>query len=260
MSQNFRQSDILQIAEQRGRVTVEELAAHFHVTVQTIRRDLAELDNLNKLERVHGGAVLPSGTRNIQYEERRNLNDASKNAIAKTCAQHVAEGSSVFLNIGTSTEAVAHQLLHHKGLMLVTNNMNVAQIFTENTRSQTIVTGGTLRRSDNGMVGTVAVETIRQFKFDIAVIGCSAMDEDGDLLDFDVDEVAVSQAIIAQSRKCFLVADSSKLERTAPVRIASMRSLSAVFTDKPFPRTLARKCQDWQTKVIVNQMHHPSSG
>lgn len=253
MSQTFRHSDILEIARKNGKVTVEQLAEHFGVTLQTIRRDLTELAETNKLERVHGGAVLPSGTTNIQYEERRNLNEAAKLAIAGACAAHIPEGCSVFLNIGTSTEAVARQLIRHRNLMLVTNNMNVARIFGENTQSQTIVTGGTLRRSDNGLVGTVAVDAIKQFKFDYAVIGCSAMDEDGDLLDFDVEEVAVSQTIIAQSRKCFLVVDASKFSRTAPARIASMQSLNAIFTNKPFPRALSAKCREWQTKVIVAQ-------
>jgi DeoR family glycerol-3-phosphate regulon repressor len=251
MSQTFRHPDILEIARREGKVTVEQLAEHFGVTLQTIRRDLTELAEANKLERVHGGAILPSGTTNIEYEERRNLNETAKLAIARACAALIPEGCSVFLNIGTSTEAVARQLLRHQDLLLVTNNMNVAQIFSENTHSKTIVTGGALRRTDNGLVGTVAIDTIRQFKFDISVIGCSAMDHDGDLLDFDVEEVAVSQTIIAQSRKCFLVADASKFSRTAPARIASLQSMDTVFTDQPFPADLTARCSAWNTEIVV---------
>jgi DeoR family glycerol-3-phosphate regulon repressor len=251
MSQTFRHPDILEIARREGKVTVEQLAEHFGVTLQTIRRDLTELAEANKLERVHGGAILPSGTTNIEYEERRNLNETAKLAIARACAALIPEGCSVFLNIGTSTEAVARQLLRHQDLLLVTNNMNVAQIFSENTHSKTIVTGGALRRTDNGLVGTVAIDTIRQFKFDISVIGCSAMDHDGDLLDFDVEEVAVSQTIIAQSRKCFLVADASKFSRTAPARIASLQSMDTVFTDQPFPADLTARCRSWNTEIVV---------
>ncbi|MGC3937448.1 DeoR/GlpR family DNA-binding transcription regulator [Roseobacter sp. EG26] len=251
MSQTFRHPDILKIAQKEGKVTVEGLAEHFGVTLQTIRRDLTELAEANKLERVHGGAILPSGTINIEYEERRNLNEAAKLEMARTCAQHIPEGCSVFLNIGTSTEAVARELLHHRDLMVVTNNMNIANILVDNPDCQIIVTGGALRRADGGLVGNITIDTIRQFKFDIAVIGCSAMDEDGDLLDFDVQEVGVSQTIIAQSRKCFLVADHSKFGRSAPARIASMRALSSVFTDRPLPGDLAIRCRDWNTSVFV---------
>lgn len=251
MSQTFRHPDILAIAQREGKVTVEALADHFGVTLQTIRRDLAELAEANKLERVHGGAILPSGTTNIEYEERRNLNDAAKQAIARACAAQIPDGSSLFLNIGTSTEAVARQLLRHRDLMVVTNNMNVANILMDNPDCRIIVTGGSLRRADSGLVGNVTIESIRQFKFDIAVIGCSAMDADGDLLDFDVEEVGVSQTIIGQSRKTFLVADASKLSRSAPARIASMQSLDTVFTDQRLPADLAMRCARWGTQVVI---------
>lgn len=251
MTQNFRHADILQIARTDGKVTVEHLANRFGVTLQTIRRDLSELSDQKKLERVHGGAVIPSGTINIQYQERQKLNASAKEVIAQACAAHIPDACSIFLNIGTSTEAVARQLARRKNLVTVTNNMNVAQILAQNENCKTILTGGTLRGSDNGLVGTFARETIRQFKFDIAVIGCSAMDEDGDLLDFDEEEVAVSHTIIAQARQCFLVADASKFNRTAPARIASMQSLSKIFTDKPLPAKLAKRCDEWKTKIIV---------
>lgn len=252
MSQSFRHSDILSIAQRDGKVTVEDLADRFGVALQTIRRDLTELAEANKLERVHGGAVLPSGTSNIEYDDRRTLNADAKRSIAQACAQRIPNGCSVFLNIGTSTEAVALQLLRHTDLMVVTNNMNVANILVQNPDCETIVTGGHLRRSDGGLIGNVAIEAIRQFKFDVAVIGCSAMDEDGDLLDFDLEEVGVSQTIVAQSRQCLLVADHSKFRRKAPVRIASMQSMTAVITDLPLPASLARRCRQWGTDVIVS--------
>lgn len=251
MSQTFRHPDILKIAQREGKVTVDALAEHFGVTLQTIRRDLTELAEANKLERVHGGAILPSGTTNIEYEERRNLNQSSKLAMARACAHHIPEGCSIFMNIGTSTEAVARELLDHRDLMVVTNNMNIANILVDNPDCQIIVTGGALRRSDSGLVGKITIDTIKQFKFDIAVIGCSALDQDGDLLDFDIQEVGVSQSIISQSRKCFLVADHSKFNRAAPARIASMSALSMVVTDKALPRSLSEQCKEWGTQVVV---------
>lgn len=250
MSQSFRQSDILGIVRSEGKVTVEGLADRFGVTVQTIRRDLTELADAGRLQRVHGGAIQPSGTTNIGYEDRRTLNQEAKRAIAQACAEHITDGASLFLNIGTSTEAVALELLTRHRLLVVTNNMNVAQILAANPDCQVIVTGGTLRRSDGGLIGNLASNTIRQFKFDIAVIGCSALDQDGDLLDFDFQEVEVSQAIIAQSRRCFLVADHSKFQRTAPARIASLADIDVFFTDKPLAASLETLCRDWRTEIV----------
>ncbi len=251
MSQTFRHPEILEIVRRDGKVTVEGLASHFGVTLQTIRRDLTDLAEAGRLERVHGGAVLPSGTTNIGYEERRSLNPEAKRAIARACSAEIPDNISLFLNIGTSTEAVAEELLHHENLMVVTNNMNVANILANNPGCEIIVTGGLLRRSDGGLVGNLAAETIRQFKFDLAVIGCSALDRDGDLLDFDIQEVSVSQTILRQSRTTFLVSDHTKFSRGAPVRIASLADIDAFFTDKPLPADLEKTCEGWGTRVIA---------
>jgi len=251
MSQTFRHPEIVEIARREGKVTVEGLAEHFGVTLQTIRRDLADLADAGRLDRVHGGAVLPSGTTNIGYEERRSLNPHAKAAIARACAARIPGDISLFLNIGTSTEAVARELLLHRNLLVVTNNMNVANILAANRDCEVIVTGGQLRRSDGGLVGKLASDTIGQFKFDLAVIGCSALDSDGDMLDFDIQEVGVSQAILRQSRRTFLVADKSKFTRSAPARIASLSAVETFFTDGQLPADLARTCADWGTEVVL---------
>ena len=251
MSQNFRHPDILMLARRDGKVTVDGLAAHFGVTLQTIRRDLAELADAGQLARVHGGAVLPSGTANLRYEDRRVLNEAAKQAMAARCAALIPDGGSLFLNIGTTTEAVARALHQHRGLMVVTNNLNVADILRDHPDCEVVLAGGQLRRSDGGLTGPLTVQAIRAFKFDIAVIGCSALDTDGDILDFDISEVAVSQAILEQSRRRVLVADHSKFQRNAPARIASLAAVDVFVTDRPLPAALAGACADWQTQVIV---------
>ncbi|MEO1139920.1 MAG: DeoR/GlpR family DNA-binding transcription regulator [Pseudomonadota bacterium] len=251
MSQTFRHPEILEIARGEGKVMVEDLAERFGVTVQTIRRDLTELADAGKLERVHGGAVMPSGVSNIGYEDRRALNEDAKRAIARGCAKQIPDGASVFLNIGTSTEAVARELLNHRDLMAVTNNINVANILVANPDCEIVVMGGVLRRLDGGLIGNLTTTTIEQFKFDYAVIGCSAMDIDGDLLDFDFQEVHVSQTIIRQARKTFLVADHSKFQRNAPARIASLAAIDVFFTDEVVQPVLADLCREWGTDVQV---------
>jgi len=251
VSQSFRHPEILDIARRDGKVSVEGLADHFGVTLQTIRRDLSDLAEAGRLQRVHGGAVLPSGVSNIGYEDRRGLSEAAKTAIAARCAAAIPDDASVFLNIGTSTEAVAKALIRHRNLLVVTNNMNVANILVDNTDCEIVVAGGTLRRADGGLVGALTMRTIQQFKVDLAVIGCSALDEDGDLLDFDIQEVGVSQTIIGQARQSFLVADATKFDRNAPVRIASLRDIDRFFTDRALPASLAERCRVWGTQIDI---------
>lgn len=251
MAQIFRHREILRIAREQGNVVVEDLAAHFGVALQTVRRDLTELCDSGKLTRVYGGAILPSGVTNIGYEDRRVLHAAEKERIATTVAAEIPDAASLFLNIGTTTEAVARALLDHRNLLVVTNNLNVANILAGNDSVEVIVAGGVLRRADAGLVGDVTLEIVRHFKVDIAVIGTSALDEDGDLLDFDFREVRVSQAIIGQARKTFLAADRSKFARTAPVRIASLSEMDRFFTDLPPPAAVVDRCRDWGTQIVV---------
>lgn len=251
MPQEFRLREILEIARNEGRVKVEALAERFGVTVQTVRRDLAELDEAGQLERVHGGAILRSGSTNIAYRARRALQSQAKRAIAHACADAIGENSSVFLNIGTTTEAVAEALRNRSGLMVITNNMNIANILAASADIQVILAGGTFRHGDGGLTGNLTESTIRQFKFDLAVIGCSALDAEGDILDYDVQEVGVSRTIIAQARRTWLVADHTKLQRTAPAHIASLAEIDCLFTDRPLPEALARLCTQWNTQVVV---------
>lgn len=250
MVQTLRKPEIVNIARREGTVTVDGLVQHFGVTPQTIRRDLTELADSGQLDRVHGGAILPSKTVNIGYNERRELNQPTKVDIARLCAKQIPNDCSVFLNIGTTTEAVAFELLHHQGLLVITNNLNIANILSASSDIEVVVTGGHLRRADGGLIGEFAKSTIQQFRFDYAVIGCSALHECGDILDFDIEEVGVSKAIIQQSETVILASDSSKFERKAPAKIASMADVSLFVTDNGLPPACADFCTKSGTKVL----------
>lgn len=253
MALSIRQNEILDLARSEGRVLVEDLAQRFEVTLQTIRRDLGEMAEAGLLDRVHGGAVPRAGAVNLGYESRRRMNAEAKAAIGAACAAAIPDNSSLILNLGTTTEAVARALVHHQNLTVVTNNMNVANILLANPGCEIMVAGGALRRSDGGLVGELTTQFFEQFKVDYAVIGTSALDIDGDLLDFDLAEVRVSRAILGQARRAFLVTDHSKLGRSAPARIASLAEVDTVFTDRPVPETLARSCDGWGTRVEVTE-------
>ena len=232
-----------------GKVIAATLADETGVAVQTIRRDLRALCAAGLLERIHGGAVLPSGVSNIGYGDRRALNRDAKIKIARSTARLIPDNASLFLNIGTTTEAVAHALHAHRNLMVVTNNLNVANIFAGNPSCDVVVAGGSLRRSDGGLVGELDALAIDRFKVDFAVIGASAIDLGGDLLDFDPQEVRVSKQFIKSARATILVADRSKFSRKAPVKIASLAQVDHFVTDGVPSEQLIGKCADWGTKL-----------
>ncbi len=227
-----RHREIIELARASGQVEVDDLSAHFSVSPQTIRSDLNKLGNDNKLLRVHGGARLPDGNGNVEYEARRGIAATEKEAIGAAAARLIPNNASLFINIGTTTEAFSDHLKNHVGLMVVTNNINVANRLRVYRDNEIVVAGGVVRVSDGGIVGEAAVDFIKQFKVDYAVIGSSAIDRDGALLDFDFREVKVAQAIIANARHVILVADSTKFDRNAPVRIGHLSQVHTFVTNK----------------------------
>ena len=230
---NQRQQEILLLVQQRGFVAIETLAQQFNVTPQTIRRDINTLCEQHLLTRYHGGAGLSSSVENVDYSARQVMNLDAKRRIAAMAAAQIPDRASIFINIGTTTEEVARALLKHNGLRIITNNLNVATILRNNPGFEIIIAGGSVRQRDGGITGEATIDFIRQFKVDFGIIGISSIDADGTLLDFDYHEVRVAQAIIENSRQVFLVADQSKFERYAMVRLGHISQVSALFTDQP---------------------------
>ena len=247
---NHRQSEIVAQLRQSGRVAVEDLATHFSVTLQTIRRDLNELSDAKLVVRVHGGAIIASGVANVAYEARQLVAHQHKRLIGEAAAQLVPNNASLLINIGTTTEEVAKALASHTGLLVITNNLRVANELYRNKSIEVIVTGGSIRQGDGGIVGAVTVAQIQQFRVDIAIIGTSAIDSSGTLLDFDVREVEISRAIIEHARKVVLVADSSKFSRSAPVRIAHLSEIDVFVTDRLPSQAIAEMCKRSEVAVI----------
>jgi DeoR family glycerol-3-phosphate regulon repressor len=243
MNPNPRQLTLLAFVQSQGSVTVEQLAEKLGVTLQTVRRDVQRLADIGFLTRFHGGVRVPSSAvENIGRQQRENLNKAGKQRIARAIAANVPNDCSLILNIGTTTECVAAALLHHCGLRVITNNLNVASTLSANPSCEVIVVGGVVRGRDQGIVGEAAVDFIRQFQVDIAIIGISAIESDGSLRDFDYREVKVSQVILTHAREVWLAADASKFNRPAMVEVGRLSQIDRLFTDgqppDPFPALL----------------------
>lgn len=245
-----RHKSILDIARRTGRVTVEDLALELDVTPQTIRKDLNELCDRTLLSRVHGGAIITSGVDNLEYEARRLLAKEEKLAIGAAAAALIPDQASLFINIGTTTEEVAKALHRHKDLLVITNNLNVVDQLYQNPSIEVVVVGGRVRAVDRAAVGPFAVDFIRNFKVDFAVIGASAIDEDGALLDFDIHEVQVSQTIIQNARQVILVADGNKVGRPAPVRIGHLSDVDVFVTDRITSSRLTSVCDKHAVRVV----------
>jgi DeoR family transcriptional regulator, glycerol-3-phosphate regulon repressor len=203
------------------------------------------------LARTHGGAMLSSGVQNIVYESRRQLAAHEKRTIGQHAAKLIPNNCSLFINIGTTTEEVARALVHHEGLLVITNNLHVATILTPQPHIEVMIVGGMVRRTDGGIIGEQTVDMISQFKVDHAVMGVSAIDDDGSLLDFDPREVRAAQAILSNSRNVILVSDAMKFSRSAPVRIGHISQVDVFVTDRPPPEAILELCKHKGVQVDI---------
>jgi DeoR family glycerol-3-phosphate regulon repressor len=248
---NPRQQAVVQFARERGYVTVEDLVERLSVTHQTIRRDINQLCDQGILSRFHGGAAFRSSVANLPYEARQGSLAEEKQVIARAVAAEIPDQSSVFIDIGTTAEAVASALLAKTRLRVVTNNINVVSLLAKKEDFDITVCGGTVRNRDLAVVGASATTAISQFQVDFAILGVVAIAEDGSVLDFYADEGPLTQAVIRAGRKVFVVADHSKFGRHAMAKVAHLSQVSAVFTDALPAEAWRQMIADVGTRLVV---------
>jgi len=246
VKQTQRHDAIIERVKQQGYVSTEELVEQFAVSPQTIRRDLNDLANQNMILRHHGGAALalPSSSVNTPWHDRKATQTAEKARIAQCVASHIPDGATLFIDIGTTPEAVAHALLDHNNLRIVTNNMNVATTLMVKEDFRIILAGGELRSRDGGIIGEATLDFISQFRLDFGILGISGIDSDGSLLEFDYHEVRTKRAIIENSRNVMLVVDNSKFGRNAMVNLGSISLVDVVYTDALPPPDIMQVIRD----------------
>lgn len=245
-----RRRDVLSLLTKKGRAGVEEIARHLGVTPQTIRHDLAKLAQDSKVVRYHGGASLLAGVEYTSFDVRQSIAADQKARIGAACAELIPDNVAVMINSGTTTAAVAQALRGRNGLRVVTDSVSIANNFIGVPGCEVMVPGGRVRIADGAIVGHQAVEFLAQFRPDFAVIGAAGIARDGALLDYDMAEVAVARAMIANARNVILCADSSKFDKLAPVRIAGLDEVDVLVTDVAVSEVLRQKCQSAKVRVV----------
>lgn len=226
-----RQNKILEWTSREDTLSIDDLAQHFQLSTQTIRKDINSLCETGMLRRVHGGVCLPSAIENLSFNTRQIMNARNKEQIGITVAKQIPDGSTIFLGIGTTVGSVAKALMQHNDLRVLTNNLKVAAILCNNDRIDTHVSGGKLRQSDHDLVGVETIRFFSSFKADYAIVGTGGLDPTFGMMDFKPDEAYVTQSILENSRRKILVADNTKWNRQANVKVAAFNELDLMVTD-----------------------------
>ena len=228
-----RRNQILEILRRDERVLVSPLAAQFDVSEETIRRDLANLEQLGLAAKCYGGATLAESRSAPPFKVRKKLNVDEKKAVAVMVAQLVDDGDFLMLDDSSTSYFVLRALHGKKGLTIVTNSVEtILELSGQHENWKIISTGGNLDQDVFAFFGHQAEETIRSFHVDKAIISCTGLDLDGQFTEAGIENANIKQAMMASSRETILAMDSHKFNRTAFLSVGELRQVAAVVTDR----------------------------
>jgi DeoR/GlpR family transcriptional regulator of sugar metabolism len=246
-----RQEQLLRFVEQRQRVTVNQICEQFDISLATARRDLDALAEQGKLQRVHGGAI---PARKAPPEppilQRSAEQSDEKQRIGEAAAKLVNDGDTVFLGSGTTVLEVARRL-HGRRLTVITNSLLVVNTLADSPGLALIGLGGLFRPSELSFIGHIAEQALAEVRADKVILGIRALDVEHGLANDDLQETMTDRAILKIGREVIIVADSTKLGRTAAAFVAPISAVHTLVTDTNAPAELVNALKEKGIKVIA---------
>jgi DeoR family glycerol-3-phosphate regulon repressor len=233
-----RHGAILKLLENKGSRSVTTLAQELDVSAETVRRDIRALVDAGAVLRVHGAVGLAGQMGEAPFHRRMRENAAQKRGIARALAAQIADGESLMLDTGTTTSFVARELLAHRRLTIVTNSSDIARTLATVNGNRVFMAGGELRSDSGASLGASALEFIRAFAVQHAIISAGAVDASG-VMDFDLQEAEFARAVLACGERRVVVTDASKFGRRGFIRVTGFETLDAIITDTAPPSAVA---------------------
>jgi DeoR/GlpR family transcriptional regulator of sugar metabolism len=230
-----RQRQVLQYVRINGSGGVAQLADRLGVSPSTVRRDLSDLSERGLLTRVHGGAAVTGDQVESQRAARVCEHIEQKRRIGRAAASLVAEGSTVLISGGTTTETMLPFLDNVERLIVLTNGLNVATALVAHPSIEVVVLGGVLRKDEMSLLGPMAGEALKDFHVDTAFCGIFGIDARAGMFGADINEVITDRRLLASAQRLVVLADSSKFSKRGPVRLADVDQIDTLITDDGAP-------------------------
>lgn len=252
----IRRSKILDLVREREFMKVVDLSRVFGVSEVTVRSDLDTLASSGSLQRVHGGAVLPSPTRRREpsFEQSAVTAASEKAAIGRAAADLISNGESVFLDVGSTSAAVARSLVARtdlEGVAVFTNGLNVALELEKGVPPlSVVVTGGTIRPRQHSLVNPMADILLSRINVTTAIIGCNGVHPSGGVTNVNLPEADVKRRVAASARRCIVVADGSKVGTVSVARVVDIDRVDLLVTGQSAPADGVQGLRDAGLAVI----------
>lgn len=247
-----RRAKIVQLLQKNGSVSVSGLTQMFQISTETARRDLSVMEANGQLTRVHGGAIIARGmSKSTEYAVRLHENHAEKRELCETALALIEEGDAIFLDCGTTALELAH-LIAARGsaLSIVTNSVEVLEVLASAKDIQVIMVGGNYFPAERAVFGYHAVETIRAFHVEKAFIFPAAINVRDGVCCCEEPIVPLHRAMMQSADQVFLLADGSKLGKSAFYKVCPLSGNMSIVTDKSADAVMCRVFEDTGIRVI----------
>ncbi|KLO24612.1 MULTISPECIES: DeoR/GlpR family DNA-binding transcription regulator [unclassified Marinitoga] len=232
-----RQKKILNFIKNKGKASVNELSKFLNVSAVTIRKDLSYLEELGKVIRTHGGAILPDHAK-VEWNFLSKIKQMSneKKIIAKKAYSYIQEDDTVVLDSSSTNYYIAELLKekHINGVTIITNNIYIAEKLVES-HYEIILLGGTIRTNSFSIVGPWSIKLLKELNLDIAFLGTTGISKEKGFMVANFLEAELKKAIINSSEKKFIVADSSKFSKKSFVSFADFKDITGIISGNTMP-------------------------
>lgn len=246
-----RQRQIMTLLQESGALRIGELTEIFDVSDETVRRDLAALEEQGLLTRTRGGALAESVHLETSFQRRMRENGAAKLAIAQLAASYVEDGSTIIIDSGSTMAHLVRQLRSKRDLVVITNGITHVEDLLSNPTLTVVVTGGLIRRATMGAAGPLAVESLSSLHADHTFIASSGFSANAGMTYPSFDEVAVKRAMISAGADVTLLADGTKSGRASMVKVAPLTELNRIITSQPISASEQSKIRDLGVELII---------
>jgi len=247
-----RQQELVQMVETKGQMSVEELACHFGVSQDTIRRDLRYLERQKVLLRTHGGAVSTAMLvhRETPFLTRANAHAEAKAKIGQAAVKLISDGESLAVNGGSTTAAFAAGLGSRRDLTIVTDNVALLSALPIETLREAYLLGGHYRLDLESTVGVVGFSS-ESIRVDTAIIGVSGLTAKDGISTTVFEEASMIAQMISCARRTIVLADESKFGVGAFAQIAPLAAIDLLVTDATPPSDLRQALTQANVEVII---------
>jgi len=252
-----RHREIIGLLHACGECSVEHLAQSFGVSPMTIRRDLNALAESGQVIRTHGGAAPAEAVMfEFQFLRRAKLNASAKDRIGAAAASLVRDGQSVLLDSGTTTLCIARHLRERSGITVITTSLPIASVLQHAGGVQTLLLGGYVRREAPDLQGPLTESNLESLRADIAFIGADGIDENGTCYNASLTVARMLGKMIQAAQQVYVVADASKLGRTALASFGQLADFSGLITDATAPTPVRDTRVNLITADVAKEIVH----